>query len=166
MIKLYKHQDKEYQLYNGLVFDKGTDERVMEIISENLNTNERIRIFEGNTNDGIDWCEIYDTIGYIGSTYPSSAICNGRFPLLISNKRSTGGDAINCARILKITKNKKTIYKHPNYQCNLEVKKINDNEFGIFRQNDKIIMLKYQSQKAAESVMDFLLGKRNNYVTK
>ena len=166
MIKLYKHQGKEYQLYNGLVFDKGTDERVMEIISENLNNNERIRLFYGDTNDGIDWCELYDTIGYIGSTHPSSAICDGSFPLLLSNKRSIGGDAISCARILKITKNKKTIYKRPNYQCNLEVKKINDNEFGIFRQNDKIIMLKFSSQKAAESVMDFLLGKRNNYVTK
>ena len=54
MIKLYKHQDKEYQLYNGLVFDKGTDERVMEIISENLNNNERIRLFYGYTNDGND----------------------------------------------------------------------------------------------------------------
>ena len=169
MIKTVKHQDKEYEIFNGLVFDKGTNERVMEIISANLNNRERIRIFYGNANDGIDWCETYDTIGYIGSTRPSSAICGGRFPLLIKSKRSIGGDAIMCDNILKITKDKKTLYVHPKYSCGIEIREISDEKYKyelVNKISSSSFVWKVETLKSAEIIRDFFLGKRNNYISK
>ena len=164
-MELQKHIEKEYEVYNGLVFEKGTDEKVKQIICNSLNNGSRIRLFYGDPKDGVDWCETYDTIGYIGAT--SMSALGGRFPLLMRNNRSTGGDAIMCDKILKITIDKKTIYVHPKYTCDIEIKEINDGKFKYAVTDKKEGMVwNVETLKGAESVRDFFLGKRNNYTTK
>ena len=47
---------KKYKIVNGVSFDKNTNARVIEILLNAMKNKERIRVFYGDTQSGIDWC--------------------------------------------------------------------------------------------------------------
>ena len=70
-----------------------------------------------------------------------------------------GGDAILTDSIVKITRNKKVIYKHPNYNCNIKI----DGDY-IVDSNDKEIMHFWtKDENKRKRFFEFLKGTRNNY---
>lgn len=143
--------------HRGMYFTKGTDERVMDILCDYCHTDIRIRIFYGNKKTGNDWCEIYDTIGYVGRSCGEQKI-----PLLINNKRSFCGGGILTDCILKITVDKQVLYKHPKYHANLCIKKVGK-YFQIVRKFTNEVLFNSTDEQAVIRNYHFLLGIRNNY---
>ena len=143
--------------HRGMYFTKGTDEKVMDILCNFCHTDTRIRIFYGNKNTGKDWCEIYDTIGYIGKSCGTQKI-----PLLINNKRSLGGNGILTDCILKITVGKQVLYNHPKYHLNLCIKKAGE-YFQIVRKFTKEVLYNCKDENSTIRNYNYLLGIRNNY---
>lgn len=148
--------EKQYKVVNGISFDARTPDNVCNILARHCGgRNQRVRIFLGDTKTGKDWCEVYDTIGYIGRSTGTIKI-----PLMIPRVDSCGGGAILDYCIVKITIDKQTVYQHPNYHCPIEKRDntIFDTEEGktIYRRLDGNL-------SALEREFQFLLGNRNSH---
>ena len=142
------------KIVDGVSFYEGTKESVINILLDAIKHKDRIRIFFGDAQSGTDWCETFDTIGTIGTSCGVTKV-----PLLIHSIRSMGGDAILTDSIVKITRNKKVIYKHPNYNCNIKI----DGDY-IVDSNDKEIMHFWsKDENKRKRFFEFLKGTRNNY---
>ncbi len=145
---------KEYKVFNGISFDKSTPDQVCRILANYCgNRSQRVRIFLGDTTTGKDWCEVYDTIGYIGRSTGTVKI-----PLLVHSSRSLGGGAILDHCIVKITIDKRTVYQHQNYHCPIEKRGSTiydtEDEKTLYRRLDG-------NPVALEREYQFLLGNRN-----
>lgn len=109
-IQVKEFDGRRYKIYNGTWYCFDTSDRVIQILDNAMNKHERIRVFYGDNETGCDWCEFFDTIGYVGRSYG-----NVKIPLLIKNNRSIGGLGILDGSIVKITIDKIIVYQHPNY---------------------------------------------------
>lgn len=109
-IQVKEFNGGRYKIYNGTWYCFTTPNRVIQILDNAMNKHERIRIFYGDKETGRDWCEFFDTIGYVGRSYG-----NVKIPLLIKNSRSMGGPCILDGSIVKVTIDKVVVYQHPNY---------------------------------------------------
>lgn len=110
--------DKDYKVVDGTSFHKDTPMQVCRILNNAINNrSQKIRIFYGDKETGIDWNESYDTFGFIGRSIGPIKI-----PLMIHSKRSLGGSGILDDNIVRITIDKKDVYKHPHYHCGIERK--------------------------------------------
>lgn len=132
-IQVKECDGKRYKVYNDTWYWFDTPDRVIQILDGAMKNHERIRVFYGDTETGRDWCEFFDTIGYV-----SRSCGNFKIPLLINNSRSIGGTSILDGNIVKITIDKVVVYQHPNYH-------LDESKFDGL--NNKQI--------------DFLKGKRN-----
>ena len=145
---------KDYKVVDGVSFERGTKESVINILLDAMKHKDRIRIFLGDPGNGSDWCETYDTMGTIGLSYGPNKV-----PLLIHSVRTIGGDAILTDSIVKITRNKKVIYQHPKYNCDI----IFDGDY-IVDANDKDKTYFYsKDENKRKRFFEFLKGTRNNY---
>ena len=145
---------KKYKVVDGVSFYEGTNESVIKILLDAIKHKNRIRIFYGDVESGKDWCETFDTIGTVGLSCGTEKI-----PLMIHSIRSMGGDAILTENIVKITKDKKAIYQHPEYSCNVSI-----NENGnVESYGYEIITLHGNDPMKAQRFLSFLKGERNNY---
>ena len=145
---------KDYKVVNGISFDQKTPDKVCNILANYCgNRSQRVRIFLGDTTTGKDWCEVYDTIGYIGRSTGTVKI-----PLIVATARSLGGGAILDHCIVKITIDKRTVYQHPNYHCPIEKRGSTiydtEDEKTLYRRLDGNLV-------ALEREYQFLLGNRN-----
>ena len=132
-IQIKESYGKRYKVYNGTWYCFDTPDMVIQILDNAMKNHERIRVFYGDADTGCDWCDFFDTIGYVGrSTGYMKA------PLLLNNSRSIGGTSILDGSIVKITIDKVVVYQHLNYH-------LDESKFDGL--NDKQI--------------DFLKGKRN-----
>lgn len=159
---------KDYKVVNGISFDQRTPNQVCNILANYCgNRNQRVRLFYGDTTTGKDWFECYDTIGYIGRSTGTIKI-----PLLIATSRSLGGGAILDHCIVKITIDKQTVYKHPNYHAPIEQR---GNDFTTLKRmfastaTLKVCSVNFRSFLACATPTNFL-GKeispkvRNKYI--
>lgn len=105
------------KIVNGIEFDSNTPERVVNILLTYMGSKQRIRLFYGDSKTGRDYGETYDVMGYIGRSTGQVKI-----PLLINNSRSMGGMGILTGSIVRITVDKRNIYVHPKYKCDVTVK--------------------------------------------
>ena len=145
---------KNYKVVDGVSFYEGTNENVINILLDAMKHKDRIRIFFGDAESGADWCETYDTMGTIGTSCGMTKV-----PLLIHSIRSMGGEAISTDSIVKITRNKKVIYQHTNYNCDIQF-----NGDYIVDSNDKEIMHFWsKDENKRKRFFEFLKGERNSY---
>jgi hypothetical protein len=145
---------KDYKVVDGVSFYEGTNESVINILLDAMKHKDRIRVFFGDAESGTDWCETYDTMGTIGTSCGMTKI-----PLLIHSIRSTGGDAILTDSIVKITRNKKVIYKHPNYNCNIKI----DGDYIVDDNGKNVSHFWTKDENKRKRFYEFLKGTRNNY---
>lgn len=145
---------KDYKVVDGVSFYEGTNESVINILLDAMKHKDRIRIFFGDAESGADWCETYDTMGTIGTSCGMTKV-----PLLIHSIRSMGGDAILTDSIVKITKNKKVIYKHPNYNCNIKI----DGDYIVDDNGKNVSYFRTKDENKRKRFFEFLKGTRNNY---
>ena len=105
--------DKQYQVIGGTSYNIETPFKIALILEMARINKKRIHIAYGDVITGKDWNETYGVKGYVGRSCGPVKI-----PLMIAQKRSTGGDAILDASIVKITtmgKNGEVLYQHPVY---------------------------------------------------
>lgn len=150
-----------YKIVNGTAYHENTPDTVIKILENSRNNKIRIRIFYGDTESGRDWMDIYDTIGIIGRSCGQIKI-----PLLIKNANSTGGGAILDHCIVKITIDKKTVYKNPKYFLpKMEIKEASEDLkskgyfYSVFADGENTFNCKTLQQ--AENKIAFHKGIRN-----
>ena len=103
---------KDYKVVDGISFDKDTPDRVCRLLLSYMNTYPRVRVrlFYGDRKTGKDWCNEFETMGYVGRSMGPVKI-----PLLINNRNSTGGPGILDGCIVRMTVDKRDVYRHPKY---------------------------------------------------
>ena len=147
------------KIINGYEFDKNTPEDVVNILLRYMHDRSvRIRVFYGDTKTGKDWCEEYNTMGYVGGSTGKI-----KLPLLINNRNSWGGDAILTGSIVRITIDKKDVYRHPKYhigKVELKPSGYADVPYGVWIGGKNYANFKtpIQAQKLAE----FIKGNTNS----
>ena len=102
-----------YKRINGIYYHAGTPDPVINVLERARSCRERIRLYLGGTQTGRDWLEEYDDEGYVGNSVGPLKV-----PLLIRNRRSSGGPAIldHCiVRIRRTGSNRDVLYQHPAY---------------------------------------------------
>jgi hypothetical protein len=101
-----------YRRHDGIYFHFETPVEVVGALNAARQARTRIRIRLGDTATGRDWLEEHETEGYVGnSTGPL------KVPLLIHNRRSSGGPAMLDHCIVRIieTGTGRVLYQHPMY---------------------------------------------------
>jgi len=100
------------KLVNGTTYHDDTPDRVIEILEMVRLNGTRIKICLGSPTTGEDWGEKHDVAGYEGRSCGEI-----KAPILIHNKRSTGGGLILDYCIVKImeSKGKRVLWQHPKY---------------------------------------------------
>lgn len=137
------------KIVNGIEFDADTPEKVVNLILRYLNTDQRIRIFYGDRRTGEDWGDEFEIMGYVRNSAGRTKI-----PLLVYNKKSFGATGMLTGSIVRITVDKRDVYRHPKYRCDAVAKGnqvyLNGKLFGTLKSHDK-----------AEKTAAFLRGERN-----
>ena len=102
--------DFTYIIFNEVCYNKETPPELVRIINQLIQSQEKVQLHYGDTLTGQDYLNDFDHKGTIGTS-------NGfyKYPILLKSKKSTKGKAIPDSQIVKIIKNNKTIYQHPNY---------------------------------------------------
>jgi len=98
------------QVVHGTSYHDDTASDVIRVL-ERARLNEwRLRLFLGDRETGHVWLEENDVIGRIGRSWGPVKV-----PILLHNRRSTGGGAILDHCILRIVKtsDKRELYRHP-----------------------------------------------------
>jgi hypothetical protein len=148
-----------YKIINGTAYYENTPDKVVNTLENARKYNERIRVFYGDRETGRDWKEEYDIIGYIGRS-----IGRIKIPLLIANSRSMGGGGILCDCIVKITIDKRIVYKHPDYYLGeLTLTRDNLPEGYIEGVNiDGERHANFRKEGQTERWIEFMKGERNS----
>ena len=103
-----------YTNVNGTDYDANTPTEAINVLEKLQDSGFRIKLAYGDRLTGEDWGETHDIVGYVGRSTGRMKV-----PLLVYNKRSTGGGAILTANIVKIEHANKiyggVMWEHPNY---------------------------------------------------
>lgn len=113
MNKTYS-MNNEYQITeNGTHYHKATPVKVVNVLECCRYEGIRIELDYGNVKTGKSWGDIYDIKGTLSLSGGMQKV-----PILMNNKRSTGGRGIldHCIIAIKRTDNKEFLYKHETYQ--------------------------------------------------
>ena len=150
--QLISYTMKNLVEFNGFWFSESTSDRVKGVIVNNYRKN-RLRFWFGDVATGKSWDDEHDVCGYIGRSTGGNKI-----PLLIENKRSSGGGAILDDCIVKIVdiNTKSVLYQHPNF--NQSVFTVSGNE--VFQNGE--IYGRCKNETSASRLCDFMNGKRYN----
>lgn len=152
----------EYKVVNGTSYHVDTPDAVIEILDKARIKDTRIRIFYGDRKTGRDWLDTYDNIGQIGR---SSGPC--KIPILLHTRSSLGGPGILCNHIIKITIDKQTVYRAPNYYLpELHIARNYDEATKAMGlqyclEDDKGVVARYKTREQAEKAVAFYRGERN-----
>jgi hypothetical protein len=83
-----------------------------------------VRLFLGDRETGREWHDEWHVAGTIGRSMGPLKV-----PLLIANKRSSGGGAILCDCIVRLLVNGREVYRHPKWKASeFAVAEIDDKE--------------------------------------
>ena len=102
----------EYQVVNGTSFHVATPAAVVQVLERARQNRTRIHVSFGDTANGLDWLEEFDAHGYVGRSMGPVKV-----PLLVANRRSTGGGAIldHCIVRIRESAGGRILYRHPDY---------------------------------------------------
>jgi hypothetical protein len=147
---------KAYRTVNGTAYDTRTAPSVITELEMARTHGDRLRIFYGDPVTGRDWLEEHGVTGTIGRSTGQLQI-----PLIIHSNRSHGGSEILTENILRIMRDGKDIYRHPNYvKPTFEIKP-HDDEF--FRQGVYVngyLHAGFETKRQAQRWIDYMSGKR------
>lgn len=129
------------------------------------NYEDRVRIWYGDIITGVSWDDEYFVTGYIGRTTGLYKI-----PIMLPNKRSSGGPAILTDRIIRIdftNSHSGPLYKHPKFHVDqMEVRDEENTELrengyvaSVYQEN-KGCIARFKNRKQAENWVKFMKGER------
>ena len=148
---------KKYKEIEGTSFTTGTPDRVCQLLNYFRNNGTRIRVFYGDTKTGKDWLQEYDTMGRVGRSGGQIKI-----PILVNNSRSWGGGGILDDCIVRITVDRKDVYRHPKYhQGRFMIGKSPYPElpWGVFVNGEN--HANFKTKEKAEKWVRFMKGETN-----
>lgn len=153
-------------------FTPGTPDKVRKILKQAIrsrkdlgNDGMLLRFFTGDTTTGLDWCNEWDMVGYVGQSTGSKKI-----PLLIeplvrkdgSIRSACGGGALLTDCILRIinVKTRKELYRAPNYKVPVFVIGTNDQvpKLSYFASRDGQVAARFSSHGEACEYVAFMMG--------
>lgn len=119
MIKKVKKYGRNYKVYKGVNYSSNTSDKMVRMLDNLKEKRKRVHFRFGNTKTGEDWGETNDIEGRIGLSTGEVKI-----PLLIANKRSTGGGGLLTGSIVKIleSKGKKVLHQNKKYHFKKKTK--------------------------------------------
>jgi len=121
--------------------------------------NQKIRLFLGDPETGLDWNEESDVIGYLGRSMGPIKV-----PLLLKTRRSDGGPALLDHCIVKLADVGGNIFwHHPNY-CSraLSIEPSDLRGYAAIVKRDGEIIARFKKPDQAEKWVAFLHGERAN----
>lgn len=154
--------DKQYKVVNGTSYDARTPDEVIRVLENARQSGKRVRVFYGDTATGRDWMEENDVMGTIGRSTGTNKI-----PLLIANARSMGGGAILDHCIVRITIDKKDVYRHPSYHIgDITIRDITDRRllsrgYTVAVDVNGDNRANFKTRERAESYVKFIKGESN-----
>lgn len=103
---------KTYRIENGTSYDERTPNEVIRVLENARANRTRLHISLGDTENGKDWLEEFETHGYV-----SRSMGPVKVPLLVANTRSLGGGAIldHCIIRIRTSSGGRILYQHPKY---------------------------------------------------
>lgn len=103
---------KTYKHINGTSFDERTPDEVIRVLESARQNRTRLHISLGDTSNGKDWLEEFESHGYVGRSMGPVKV-----PLLVANTRSLGGGSILAHCIVRIRESAggRVLYQHPDY---------------------------------------------------
>lgn len=109
-----EHQNDPYE--HPTHYYLGTPPEVIKVLEQARRNGTRLHISNGHTRGdkaGLDWLSSFESHGTVGRSFGG----NIRTPLLINNRRSTGGGSISTASVVRIreTPSGRVLYQHPKY---------------------------------------------------
>lgn len=112
IIEVVSYLKKIYKRCDGIYYHAETTDEMIKILHNIRKLGTRVRFHWGDIKTGRDWGDDYGVKGTIGNSMGPIKI-----PILIYNRRSTGGGALLEAHCVKITETKggRVIYQHPKY---------------------------------------------------
>ena len=147
--------EKQYNIIEGTSFSVGTPDKVIAILESARKSRARVRVFYGG-DDGKDWMEENDTIGYIGRSTGSIKI-----PLLVRTSRSYGGGSLLDDCIKRITIDKREAYRAKDYSLPCLTIKKNEGSLPFSVYADGKTYANFASYEKALNYVGFLRGERN-----
>jgi hypothetical protein len=97
---------------NGTSYHDDTPDGVIRVLESARQNRVRLHISYGDRTTGRDWLEEFETQGYVGRSMGPVKV-----PLLLPNRRSTGGGAVLDRCIVRIRRaaGGQVVYQHPQY---------------------------------------------------
>lgn len=97
-----------------ITFPDGTPSGLQRILIASWNSKDRLRLFYGDPDTGLDDCQEWDVMGYVGVDRTGA-------PMLLKTTASSYGFPISVRRILRVmyTRSKRNAWLHPNYRLPL-----------------------------------------------
>lgn len=141
---------------NGTIMHAETPAAVAEALERARATGERVRIWMGDPETGEDWGEENDVTGKVGRSTGQVKI-----PLLLANKRSTGGGPILTQYIIRLKVGNREVYRAANYReavYTLRHEGPGDLRKRVYR--DGANVANFKTERAALRWIDFMTGKR------
>jgi hypothetical protein len=161
--KLSNGNEITYKIVNGTAWYAATPDAVANVLGKAMSNRTRIRVFYGDRETGRDWLEEYSTMGYIGRSTG-----NIKIPLLVKNANSYGGGALLTDSIVRITIDKRDVYKHPTYhQPELSIRESDEVGYAsevmqADREDSFSCAARFKTRKQAERWAQFIKGERNS----
>ena len=151
------------QVVHGTSYHDDTASDVIRVLEQARLNKWRLRLFLGDRETGRVWPEEHDVIGRIGRSWGPAKV-----PILLHNRRSTGGGAILDHCILRIvrTRDKRELYKHP--ECNMGIFRTDQPSETMFPEAPDLkvrVCHKYESSEEWNNVANFTTWKKADHYT-
>lgn len=149
-----------YRDVEGTFFHAETPFEVVVSLRAAWRGKQRIRLFLGEPETGLDWNEESDVIGYLGRSMGPIKV-----PLLLKTCRSDGGPALLDHCIVKLTDvGGHVFWQHPNYHCRtFSIEPSDLPAFVAAVKRDGEIIARFKKSGQAEKWVAFLRGERASW---
>lgn len=159
-----KSFQKQYNIVNGTAYDSRTPQAVIDVLERARRDGKRIRVFYGDIDTGRDWLEENDVMGYVGRSTGQYKI-----PLLITNSKSISGASILDHCIVRITIDRREVYRHPSYHVGeltvrpITMRELLEKGYTYAVDVDGRNHANFKIEDKARRFVKFLLGELNRY---